>query len=157
MRTMLGVGSACSSFQLKSTSGATESSSAILEKGPSLLFFFKVGCPVCQMTAPYIERLAASGGVQVVGISQDDGKATLEFNRRFRVTFPVLLDESRAGYPVSNNFGISTVPSLFLVEPDGIVSRAFSGFSKRDLEALGERMGSPPFLPDEKVPAFRAG
>ena len=154
---MLGVGAACSSFELKSTSGGSESSRKILEKSPALLFFFKVSCPVCQMTAPYIDRLAAGGAVQVIGISQDDTDSTRVFNGRYGVTFPVLLDESRVGYPVSNYFGISTVPSLFLVETDGTISTAFSGFSKLDLEALGERMSVPPFLPDEKVPAFRAG
>lgn len=154
---MLGTGAACLSFELKTTGGATQSSRTILEEGPALLFFFKVSCPVCQMTAPYLDRLNAGGSVQVIGISQDDSKATTDFNRRYGVNFPVLMDESRASYPVSNYFGISTVPSLFVVEQDGIISTAFSGFSKRDLEALGERMNAPPFLPEEKVPAFRAG
>ena len=65
------------------------------------------------------------------------------FNQRFGVTFPTLLDQSKEGYPASNAFGISSVPSLFLVEQDGTIAKAFSGFSKRDLEGLGERAGSP--------------
>jgi peroxiredoxin len=93
----------------------------------------------------------------VVGISQDDAPATQGFIQRFGVTFPVLLDEARAGYTASNSFGIHSVPSLFLVEPDGIISTAFSGFSKSDLEALGNRTGAPPFRAGENVPAFRAG
>ena len=91
------------------------------------------------------------------GISQDDAKGTGEFNQRFGVTFPTLLDESKRGYPVSNEFGITSVPSLFLVETDGSISKSFSGFSKRDLEQLGERMRVKPFQPDEKVPEFKAG
>jgi len=156
-RAMLEAGAAAPALDLKDTAGNRQTLAHLLANGPVLLAFFKIGCPVCQMTAPFLSRLAHSGRVQVFGVSQDDASATQEFNRRFGVTFPVLLDESRAGYPVSNGFGISSVPSIFLVEPDGVISTAFSGFSKADLEALGSRMGAPPFHEGEKVPAFRAG
>jgi len=49
------------------------------------------------------------------------------------------------------------VPSLFLVEQDGKISKAFQGFSKRDIEALGERAGSPIFRPEDNVPEWKAG
>jgi peroxiredoxin len=156
-RRMLEAGASAPSFELKDLEGSRFSLPDLLAQGPVLLAFFKISCPVCQMTAPFLSRLAHSGSVQVFGISQDDAAATEEFNRRFGVEFPVLLDESRAGYPVSNSFGISSVPSIFLVEPDAILSTAFAGFSKADLEALGNRMGAPPFRAGENVPAFRAG
>ncbi|MGI8742754.1 MAG: peroxiredoxin family protein [Bryobacteraceae bacterium] len=154
---MLEAGSRTPGFELKGLNGGNESSQAILQKGPAVLAFFKIGCPVCQMTFPYLERLASSGTVQMIGISQDDPKATQGFNERFGVTFPTLVDEAKAGYPVSNGFGIRTVPSIFLVEQDGTISRAFAGFSKRDLQALGDRVGVPPFAPGEEVVDFRAG
>jgi len=93
----------------------------------------------------------------VVGISQDDESATQGFNQRFGVTFPTLLDQSKEGYPASNSFGIGSVPSLFLVEQDGKIAKAFQGFSKRDIEALGERAGSPIFRPEDNVPEWKAG
>ncbi len=37
----------------------------ILGKGPALLAFYKISCPVCQLTAPYLERLAAGSALQV--------------------------------------------------------------------------------------------
>ena len=95
--------------------------------------------------------------IQVIGISQDDAGSTHGFSERFGVTFPTLLDQRQDGYPASNAYGISSVPSLFLVEPDGRISKSFSGFSKGDLEEVGERAGVAPFGPEDRVPDFKAG
>jgi peroxiredoxin len=154
---MLEAGTTAPSFQLHTLNGSDLALNQVLEKGPALLAFFKIGCPVCQLTFPFLERMAANDAVQVLGISQDDAKGTGDFNQRFGVTFPTMLDESKRGYPVSNEFGISSVPSIFVVETDGSISKSFTGFSKRDLEELGERMHVKPFRPDEKVPEFKAG
>jgi len=154
---MLEAGVRAPSFELKSLGGEKRSLEDILGKGPALLAFYKVSCPVCQLTAPYLERLAAGSGVQIVGISQDDDNATQGFNQRFGVTFPTLLDQSKENYPASNAYGISSVPSLFLVNKDGGIARAFSGFSKRDFEAVGELAGVKPFRPEDNVPEWKAG
>src|SRR5712692_7208175 len=156
-KAMLEAGKHAPSFQLKDLNGKQESLERILAKGPTLLAFYKISCPVCQLTFPFLERLAAGQALQIVGISQDDVASTTGFNRRFGVTFTTRLDQSKESYPASNAFGISSVPSLFLVEPDGNVSKSFSGFSKRALEALGERAGVKPFQPDDNVPEWKAG
>lgn len=150
-------GSRAPSFRLKDLEGAEVSLDQILSKGPALLAFYKISCPVCQLTFPFLERLAAGSPLQVIGISQDDRASAEQFNRRFGVTFRTLLDESKAGYPVSNAFGISNVPALFLVEPDGHVGQVINGFSKRDLEALGQRAGVQTFRAEESVPEWKAG
>ena len=129
----------------------------VLAGGPALLAFFKVSCPVCQFTLPFMERIAKSGSLRVVGVSQDDAKATARFAKEFGVTFPMLLDEERAGYAASNAFGISTVPTLFLVDADGVVAFAGEGFVKRDLADLGRRAGVEVFRQDEPVPEWKAG
>ena len=150
-------GAQAPAFLLTSLGGEQQALSDILQNGPALLVFYKVSCPVCQLTAPYLQRLAAGGALQVIGISQDDNSSTKNFNQRFGVTFPVLLDQSKEGYPASNSFGISSVPSLFLIEENGTVAKAFHGFSKRDIEALGERAGTQIFKPDDNVPDWKAG
>ena len=58
--------------------------------------------------------------------------------RNLQVSMPTLLDRDGNGYPVEQRFGISTFPPLFLVEPDGTISIASSGFVKRDLRGLGQ-------------------
>jgi peroxiredoxin len=156
-KAMLETGTRAPSFRLKNLLGAPVSLEEILSKGPAVLAFYKISCPVCQLTFPFLERLAAGGSVQIIGISQDELSATEGFNRRFGITFPTLLDQAKEGYPASNAFGITSVPSLFLVEPDGQITSAFSGFSKRDMAALGERAGVKPFRGDENVPEWKAG
>ena len=145
------------SFRLTSPDGTAKSLEDILARGPALLAFFKVSCPVCQLSAPYLERLSKNNAIQVIGISQDDAGGTQGFAQRFGVTFPTLLDQSSEGYPASNAYGITSVPSLFLVEPGGAVEHAFSGFSKRDFEHLGHRAGVAIFGPGDNVPEWKAG
>ncbi len=73
------------------------------------------------------------------------------------ITLPTLLDREHDGYPVSNAFGITHVPALFLVEQDDNISFASAGFVKSDLEALGKRSGVETFRPEEKVPEWKSG
>ncbi|SRR5579871_699617 len=150
-------GAAAPSFKLKVLEGDALTLQEILARGPALLAFYKVSCPVCQLTFPYLERLGVSSKIQVIGISQDDESSTRAFNQRYGVTFPTLLDSCKEGYPASNAFGITSVPALFLVEPGGEVSRAVAGFSKRDMESLGERAGVKTFRPEDNVPEWKAG
>ena len=144
-------------LHLSGLDGSTKTLEDILAGGPALLAFFKISCPVCQLTAPYLERLAANNAIQVIGISQDDAAATRGFMQRFGVTFPTLLDLSSEDYPASNAYGISSVPSLFLLGRDGTIERAFNGFSKRDFEEIGARAGVSPFGPEDHVPEWKAG
>jgi len=129
----------------------------VLAGGPALLAFFKVSCPVCQFTFPFLERIASSGSLRVFGVSQDDAKASGRFAKEFGVTFPMLLDQESAGYPASNAFGVSTVPTLFLIDASGVVALSSEGFLKRDLADLGRRAGVEAFRQDEYVPEWKAG
>jgi peroxiredoxin len=153
---MLSPGSKAPPFIVQDLDGATHSLTGILARGPVLLAFYKISCPVCQLTLPFLERIV-KGSLQIVAISQDDAHGTRRFQKKFGVAMPTLLDREEEGYPVSNAFRIEYVPSLFLVEPDGTISLAFEGFVKADLETIGTRAGIPPFRQDETVPAWKAG
>ena len=154
---MLAVGDTAPDFALKDVQGRQKSLPELTSSKPALIAFFKISCPVCQYTFPFLERLARSNNIEIVGISQDDLESTEEFRNELGVTFITLLDEKRKGYPASNAFGITHVPSLFLVEPGGGISLAGEGFARRDLEAVGAIAGVKPFEPGEKVPEFKAG
>jgi peroxiredoxin len=153
---MLEAGAKAPSFALDDIAGNQRELSKILSDGPALIALYKVSCPVCQVTLPYLERIAG-GSLQIIAISQDDERDTRRFSEAYRMTIPTLLDRAKAGYPVSNAFGISRVPSLFLVEQDGAISLASEGFVKRDLEAIGQRAGVGPFRPEDNVPEWKAG
>lgn len=127
--------------------------------GPVVAAFFKVSCPVCQLAFPFLERLHAAGntGLQFVGISQDDEKATAEFARRYGITFPIRLDRAADGYEASNAFAITHVPTVFVIEPDGTISHSWTGFAKADFEKLAARAGVMVFRSDDNVPVWKAG
>jgi peroxiredoxin len=154
---MLKAGAKAPSFTLDDMSGGKHSLADILARGPALLVLYKIGCPVCQLTLPFLDRIS-SGSLQIIAISQDDERGTARFQNTYAIAnMETLLDRDRDGFPVSNAFGISHVPSTFLVEPDGTVSLAFEGFVKRELESLGRRAGIETFRPGEDVPAWKAG
>ena len=145
-------------FDLPALQGGRQSLRDLLEKGPVLLAFFKVSCPTCQLTFPFLQRLQrgrSPDSPQIVAISQDDAAATRNFSLRYGISLPVLLDP--AGYPASNAYRITNVPTLFLVEPDGRISLSVTGFEKAEMERLGVRFGVEVYNPTDRVPVFQPG
>ena len=153
---MLAGGAHAPDFTLDRLEGGRQSLSEILSRGPALLAIFKISCPVCQLALPFLDRIS-KGSLQVIAISQDDERGTNRFRETFQVSLPTLLDRDHDGYPVSNAFGITHVPALFLVEQDGTISLASPGFARSELEALGKRSGVETFHPQEKVPEWKSG
>jgi peroxiredoxin len=139
---------------------------AARKRGPVLAAFFKVSCPVCQFAFPYIQRIFANYGAQkvsIVGISQDSAGDTERFARQHGITFPLALDEQKK-FPVSNAYGLTNVPSLFWIAPDGRIVMNSVGWSKAEMEKLNQEVAAangvaskPIFQPGENVPEFRPG
>jgi peroxiredoxin len=163
--TNINPGNIAPGFALKGLDGKEYSLRLLMQKGPVVAAFFKISCPVCQFTFPFLERLHkryGGDGATFLGISQDDAKATKSFASEHGVTFPMVVDEK--GYPVSNAYGLTNVPTIFLIDTDAKVKVACMGFDKNDLEAiaaeLAERRKIAPaavFLPGESVPAHKPG
>jgi len=165
--THLNAGQTAPGFSLKGLDGNNYSLEELLRRGPVLAAFFKISCPVCQFTFPFLQRLYERYGSEdatFLGISQDDAKATAGFAKQYGITFPMALDEKEKGYPASNAYGLTNVPTVFLIEPEGIVRVSSMGFVKNDLEqiaaTLAERRKIAPtalFRANESVPANRPG
>jgi peroxiredoxin len=153
---MIRPGSIAPAFTLDDLNGGKRSLEEILKRGAALIAFYKISCPVCQLTLPFLDRISR-GSLQVIAISQDDERGTKKFDEKFGVSLPTLLDREGDDYAASNAYGISHVPSLFLIEQDGRVSMAVDGFAKRELEAMGERAGIRPFHAEDHVPEWKAG
>jgi peroxiredoxin len=153
-------------FSLPTVDGKQVSLQEALRKGPVLLAFFKVSCPVCQYAFPFYERMYQANrdaGVSFIGVSQDNAKATQAFMKEFGVTFPVALDDSST-YQVSNAYGLTNVPTLFYIEPDGEIAISSVSWSKTDVEAINQKLAerrqqTPAALwrKGEDVRDFRAG
>jgi peroxiredoxin len=162
----LTVGTSAPDFALPTLDGKQFSLKEALARGPVLAAFFKISCPVCQFAFPFLERIYKAYGnrnVTIVGISQNEKKDTAGFVKEYGVTFPVLLDDTNS-YPVSNAYGLTNVPSLFWIAPDGQIEISSVGWIRKDIDEInqkaGETSGEKPrilFRPGENVPEFRAG
>lgn len=158
-------GATAPQFALKGVDGKSASLAGVLNGGPALVAFFKVGCPTCQFTLPFLQRLHETyggAGLSVLGISQDDSTDTRAFMQEFGIRFPVLLDDR--GYAASKAYGLANVPSLFWINPDGKIHATSVGFAKGELEKISAeaalatgKAAKPLFRPGEKIPEFKPG
>ncbi len=152
-------------FALSDTDDKRISLRAALARGPVVAAFFKISCPTSQFTLPFLERLYkayGSNGAAFLGISQDDVQDTRDFCTEYGITFPVLIEEE--GFPVSNEYGITNVPTFYLIAPDGTVKVDSVGFGKRALEEISDELArlsgcptAPVFQPGEIVPETKPG
>jgi peroxiredoxin len=158
-------GKTAPTFDLSGMDGKTYSLKDALARGPVLAAFFKVSCPTCQYTFPFLERLYQqfrAQSAQVWGISQDTARDSQRFAKTYGITFPILIDEEP--YETSQEYGLEYVPTLFLIAADGQVESSSDGFSKVDLlgmqKSLAKRLSvTPPplFLQSEKIPEYKPG
>lgn len=160
-------GVAAPEVHLSTVDGKEFSLEQARKRGPVVLAFFKVNCPVCQMAFPYLERIfkaySGSPNFTFVGVSQNDAQETKAFNHEYGITFPVLLDPT-GKYPVSNAYGLTNVPSVFLVSPEGDIDLSIVSWSKPEMEELNRHLakasGKSPaqiFTTADKVPDFKPG
>lgn len=155
-RELLKQGARAPKFRLDLLDGGEASLADLAANGPVLLAFFKISCPVCQLTLPFLDRIHGDR-LRVYAISQNDAEDTREFNRYYRLSLPTLLDREEEDFPVSNAFGISSVPTMFLIERDGTVSRVVEGWQKAEIETLGELAGVQAIGAADRVPQWKAG
>jgi peroxiredoxin len=162
----LPAGTKAPDFTLPALTGGEFSLQAALKQGPVLAAFFKVSCPTCQYTFPYLERLHKLHGdkkITIVGISQNNEKDTTAFLKEFGVTFPTVMDDPN-GYAVSNAYGLTNVPSLFLIGQDGKIEITSVGWVKQEIEEVNRQLSAAQqtitprlFQSGEEVRDFRAG
>jgi peroxiredoxin len=154
-------------FTLTSTKGESLILADLLHRGPVVLAFFKISCPVCQYAFPYIERMwrvHRTEPVSFIGISQDNAADTEAFTRNYGLTFPMALDVSRQ-YLVSNAYKLTNVPSVYLVDRSGEIQVSSVGWSRADMEELNLKLSMmnpaqqqyPIFKSGEQVAEFKAG
>ena len=152
-------------FALKAPDGKEHSLKSTLRHGPVVAAFFKISCPVCQFTFPFLERLHqqfGGGGATILGISQDNARDTRKFNQEYGITFLTLIDEHP--YPVSSAYSLTNVPTIFLIEPDGPIKVSCMGFSKNDLEKIATELAARKQIPatslfraNEIIPDYKPG
>ena len=162
----LTAGTSAPDFKLQTMDGKPFWLRDALTSGPVVAAFFKISCPVCQYTFPFLERIyKAHGGkkVTIIGVSQNEKKDTAAFAKEYGVTFPILLDDTKT-YPVSNAYGLTNVPSIFWIGQDGEIEISSVGWDKKEIEEINRKAadidGAGPktvFRSDEEVADHRPG
>ena len=131
--------------------------------GYNLLVFYKVSCPTCQLTLPFVERMFKSYGdrIRFLGVSQDECPDTEEFSRNYGLTF--LQASDAPDYSVSLAYDVQVVPTLYLIDGKGNILFVEESFVKSSLESLNEELAKlagkevNPLFEDVSVPPFKAG
>ncbi len=151
-------------FTARGVDGRLYSTAQARREGLLMLAFYKVTCPVCQFTNPYLEKFRAyeGKGFQIWGVSQDDSDETVEYARTYgNVTFPQVLDE---GLQATVAYDLVSVPTLYLLDSGDHILWQASGWNREEMnrvsEMIAERLGVPAVKiveDDDPAPVFRPG
>jgi peroxiredoxin len=113
------VAATVSEFELPAVDGRTWSSDEAKDAKLLVVAFIGTECPLMQLYAPRLEKLAkdyGSRGVRFVAIdsnAQDTTEEVAAFVKKFDLTFPVLIDH---GSRVADAFGAKRTPEVFVLD-----------------------------------------
>jgi thiol-disulfide isomerase/thioredoxin len=94
---------------------------------PALVVFWASWCDPCAEEAPALERFSktAIGRGRIVGVDWSDARSgAIQFLRRYAWTFPNLRDAEGL---VGNSYGLTDLPTTFVVDPNGRIGAALIG------------------------------
>lgn len=106
--------------------------------------FFATWCAPCRQSVPHLVALNSKygkQGLQVLGLSADeDGERLLRaFSAEHRINYPLAL----AGESVQADYGVRSVPVMFVIDKKGNVAEIYRGFSDekgRSMERLIKKL-----------------
>lgn len=123
-------------FRITTTSGQTVTLGNY--KGRVLVVdFFATWCRPCQLAIPHLvemNRRYGRQGLQILGLSaDDDGEQVVRaFAGEYHVNYPLAL----AGDSVAADYGVRSVPVMFVIDKKGLVAEVYRGSS----EEMGKKM-----------------
>ena len=148
---------------LQSLDGESFDLEAIVEENRVVMVnFWATWCGPCKIEMPQLQNLYeryGTRGLEILAITQENRETVEEFLSTRSYSFPILLDpEGR----VSDLYGVSALPTTFLVGRNGKITRTQTGvdpFLERQIAPLfpdegeaPEEVGVPSGTPDEADP-----
>ncbi|MDH4111897.1 MAG: redoxin domain-containing protein [Actinomycetota bacterium] len=130
--------------------------------GPTGLFFYKVTCPTCQLSAPPMRQFERAFPGRVVGIGQDPEPELARFTEKYGMSISSIADPPP--YAVSDAYAIESVPTLYVVDDEGRVIESVGAWDRdgfnRAAATLARLTGAEPVTistPDDGLPSFKPG
>ena len=122
---MMLTGTRAASFALKTLEGEPVALEQTRGK-VVVLDFWATWCPPCREELPYIEKLREefSGQVQFYGVNNEDSGTVKNFLKSHKYELPVLMDAKRQ---VDRQYGISAIPTMFIIDKQGVIRQHFIG------------------------------
>ena len=135
----LEAGVAAPEVTLEDAEGQSQSLGDLSNGGWLLAAFYKVGCGTCKFSAPYFEKIhqayGGNPGFRVVGVSQDTPEDTQAFMDEHGASFTNVYDKT---HWASVDYGLTNVPTWFLIDEGGEILDSNTGFCRSDLNELSE-------------------
>lgn len=102
-----------------------------------ILDFFATWCQPCRQSIPHLvemNRKYGRQGLHILGLSVDeDGERVVKsFTDEFRVNYPLAL----AGNSITVEFGVRSVPIMFLIDKKGNIAEIYRGYTNEMARAL---------------------
>lgn len=126
-------------FTLPDLAGRPHALSEYRARGPVMLVFFTTWCPYCRREIPALKnayRELHPKGLQVVAVNAalaDSIENARAYALEHRLPYPVLYDADGA---VSAQYGVQSVPRIYLIEEDGDIVGTATHVPQDRLEGL---------------------
>lgn len=107
-----------------------------------LLDFWATWCPPCRDSIPHLETLYQKykeRGFVVIGVSFDESVDRVKnFRDAYNMSYPILMAEDW----IKNDYGITGVPEMFVIDRNGILKSHRLGFNESLAAILDEEVRS---------------
>lgn len=141
------VGDRAPSFRLRGIDNAYWILGEPDDRRSVIVVFFRREASSCRLMLPFVERLhrrASEHETEILGISLDNQRDTMEFASDYSLTFPILIETDER--ETTRAYDVAGVPALFLLDEslqvrDSILGWSTDRFQRMAAEHL-ERIGA---------------
>lgn len=126
-------------FKVATTTGQTVTLDSYNNK-VLVLDFFATWCIPCRTSVPHLVQINnkyGKQGLQVLGVSADDSEKSLRaFSDWHKINYPM----SIAGETILKDYGIRSLPVMFLIDRSGRIADVYTGFTNDIARAMENRV-----------------
>jgi thiol-disulfide isomerase/thioredoxin len=116
-----------------------------------LLDFWGTWCSPCLRAVPEVSRLSSTyggSGLEVIGVAcergtpADNARRVRDTRQRLNMSYRLLLNNESGGAPVEQQFHVTALPTLILLDADGVILWRGGADQFRELEGqIRRRLG----------------